>query len=290
MNKDFFELSATSDYEPIEYVLESKQYEPKQYISFIPNQMPNHNQYRMPDNSYFSVPNNIFPIQERDYLNHSVQQNDYYFAQVDMDLAWMDNITANSPLLFGDITSILSSKDTNSHISVVLDFEKAIEVGEKICKYAELIHHPLKQNKFTSEKILTSSSEPGKYSYPLFGMVIFGLKFKNTAVIENIGKINKDQYYLIKERLNKNIDVIEYIPTWQTDNFTNKKRAIIFSSAFPKLEITDIYLKESSCALGRIKGSAMLQILETSSNENRFGPKYTNLLRKLLQVGKISLN
>ena len=56
-----------------------------------------------------------------------------------------------------------------------------------------------------------------------------------------------------------------------------------------KLQVTDIYLKTFECAIGGAKALALLKILNTSSQENRFATKYTDLLEYLYKNGHVNL-
>lgn len=203
------------------------------------------------------------------------KNQNYYFAQIDMDIAWMDKKNDSDTLLFGDLIKHFG-KNTKIPLPVVSDYNKAVDVGHKICKYAYYANDPKKRNIFPGDKYVKSSVEKDKYSYPLFGSVIFTMKFKEKPKIVNLGTINKSDYKKIFDY--QNSDLVLYTTSWD-----KKDRAIIFNIS--KLDITDIDLKTFDCALGGVKGSAMLKILSSSSNENRFSAKYVNLLEKLCTEG-----
>lgn len=210
----------------------------------------------------------------KQYMNDWENKN-YYFSQLDMDIAWIDNKNDSNTLLFGDLIKYFG-KSARVPLPVVSDYDKAIDVAEKICRYAYYVNNPKKTDLFPGDKFVKSSVEKNKYSYPIFGSVIFTMKFKEKPKILNIGRADKSDYGKIFE--NKDADMIIY-----TTNWDNKERAVIFNVS--KLDITDINLKTFECALGSVKGLAMLKILGSSSNEDRFKPKYINLLEKLCMEG-----
>lgn len=211
---------------------------------------------------------------QQNMLNNWENQN-YYFTQLDMDIAWMDNKNDSNTLLFGDLIKFFG-KNSRVPLPVVSDYEKAVDVAEKICKYAYYVNNPKKTDLFPGDKFVKSSVEKNKYSYPIFGSVIFTMRFKEKPNILNIGKIEKSDYQKIFE--NGDADMIIYTTSWD-----NKERAVVFNVS--KLDITDVNLKTFDCALGSVKGLAMLKILELSSNENRFNSKYINMLEKLCMEG-----
>lgn len=232
-------------------------------------------------NTYPRVYSDTSPNYGNGLANEDWRNKNYYFTQLDMDIAWMDNMNDSNTLLFGDLIKYFG-KNSKIPLPVVSSYEKAIEVAEKICKYAYYVNNPKKTELFSGDKYVKSSVELNKYSYPIFGSVIFTMKFKEKPKILNIGVTNKSDYQKIFE--NKDADMIIYTTSWD-----NKERAVVFNMS--KLYITDINLKTSECALGSVKGLAILKILGSSSNENRFKPKYINLLEKLcMEGGHIGLN
>ena len=207
--------------------------------------------------------------------NYDWKNQNYYFTQLDMDIAWMDKKNDSETLLFGNLIKYFG-KNTKIPLPVVTDYSKAVDVAGKICKYAYFANDPKKNELFPGDKFVKSSVEKDRCSYPLFGSVIFTMKFKEKPTITNLGIINKSQYNKILDH--QNSDLVLY-----TTEGDRKNRAVIFNTS--KLDITDIDLKTFDCALGSVKGLAILKILSTSSNENRFSAKYVDLLKKLCTEG-----
>lgn len=198
----------------------------------------------------------------------------FYFAQIDMDISWFDRMDKSNSLLFGDMMKYFNIRSSRTPLPVVCDIAKAVDVAEKICKLADISNNPEKP-KTININAISSSVEKGKLSYPLFGSVIFALRFKKEPTIKYIGKIGKKDYPRIAKENKTDLVLYDNID----GNEQNKCRAIIFDVS--KLEVVDIYLKKFDCAIGGSKALAMLKILATSSNETRFKDKYIKMLQYL---------
>lgn len=214
----------------------------------------------------------------------------FYFAQIDMDIAWMDKIGGSNSLIFGNIAEFFSGSDKKP-IPVVTDIRKAVKVGKKLCKFAEMVYDPSKRNvEYKSSQIfpnaIMSSTEQGKYSYPIYGSVVFCLKFMEEPTVADVGGINKDQYNMIKDK--GDVDIVLYNANWSKYD-SEKKRAVIFESGLSKLKVVEVSLHKFSCAIGEGKGSAILKILGTSSEESRFAQKYIDLLEKLNKENSVKI-
>lgn len=229
-----------------------------------------------------------------------------YFTQPDTELAWIDNIQKSNSILFGDLPEFIRKTNINNLIPnsadlstaldrpnfkplpVVCNIEKASQVADKICKYALYINDPVKRQSlktdFNVEKRITdgieSSVESDKYAFPIFGSIIFTIKFKSEPKILYLGTIDKNSYNLVIQ--DKSYDVVIY-------NVPNEKdcRAIIFNLNL--IHVTEVHLRKSDCALGGVKGLAMLKILSTSSTDIRFSNKYANMLVDLYDNGHVKL-
>ena len=211
-----------------------------------------------------------------------------YFSQIDMDIAWMDKKNDSNSLLFGDLADFFGVGGNKQPLPVVCDFKKAVDVAHKICKYSFFVNDAKKRDVFAKEKqipnVIMSSVEKDKYTYPLFGSVIFGLKFKQEPTIKDLGTIDRSKYNLLSE--NSTYDIVFYNAQWNEKDH-GKTRAVIYN--LNKVDITDIYLKCFDCAVGGTKGMAILKILNTSSQESRFSSKYVNLLEYLYKNGHVNL-
>lgn len=215
-----------------------------------------------------------------------------YFTQPDTEVSWYDRKEQSNSILFGDLADFFGMSNAVKPLPVVCDINKAAEVAQKICKYALYINDPIKREtlikEFKADKQifdgLESSVESGKYAFPIFGSVIFALKFIEEPSTINLGTINKNNYKLLTEK--SDYDLVFYNVSWDDKN-TNNCRAVIFNTN--KIQVTDIYLKQSECAIGGAKGLAMLKLLNGSSNETRFDTKYIKLLEHLYNNGHVNL-
>lgn len=254
--------------------------------------MPNKNISQTSD-APINMPNNYFNnnLNDNNYNNFDWKNMTLYFSQIDMDISWMDKKNESNSLLFGDLAEFFGFGSPKKPLPVVCDINKAVDVAQKICKYALYINDPIKKNslikEYKSEKNkniegIESSTEKDKFSYPIFGSVIFALKFTEKPSIINIGNINKDNYNMVTNK--SNYDVVLYNASWD-QNDSNTCRAVIFN--MNKIEVTDIYLKQSDCAIGGAKGLALLKILKDT--DSRFNSKYIKLLEYLYNNGQVNL-
>lgn len=265
--------------------------------SSMGNTMYNNNTQK---NLYFSNTSSEIPKQQMNNLSetsemtgiNAINQNNFnwkndvlYFSQIDMDIAWLDKKNDSNPLLFGDLAEFFGMESNKQPLPVVCDFKKAVDVAHKICNFSLFVNDPKQRNEFSSKEkplpnVIMSSVEKNKYSYPIFGSIIFALKFKEEPMVIDIGSISQNQYKMINNK--SNYDIVFYNSQWNDKNY-GKCRAVIFN--LNKIEITDIYLKTFDCAIGGAKGLALLKILNSSSNEERFQTKYTDLLEYLYKNG-----
>lgn len=214
-----------------------------------------------------------------------------YFSQIDMDVSWMDKKDQSNSLIFGNVAEFFGFGSEKKPVPVVFDFKKAIHVSKKICKFAELVNNPNKQKSNIVQSIssrgfpnaVMSSVEPGKFSYPIFGSVIFCLKFKEQPVIVDVGTITKENYGSLN---NQNADIVLYNAGWCKQQF-EMKRALLFNLS--KVDVTELHLCKCECALGNIRGHAMLKILNSSSDESRFNKKYIDILCELYKNGNLKV-
>lgn len=216
----------------------------------------------------------------------------FYITQIDMDIAWIDYKDQSNSLIFGNIAEFFGYNANKKPTPVVFDIKKAMHVADKICKLAKIVYNPEKRNMMISKyktlekmpEAILSSVEPNKFSYPIFGSVIFCLKFKEKPIIANIGTISKEQYKLLKDKTN--FDIVLYKAGWNSKGF-GAERAVIYDLS--KVEITEVHLHKCDSALGD-NGYAILKILSTSSQEKRFAAKYIDLLRRLSVEKTIKIN
>jgi hypothetical protein len=195
----------------------------------------------------------------------------FYFVQLDMDCAWINNIAnpQTNPAIFGQVGSVLNKSASQDHpLPVVFDINMAYRVSSQLCKMAPI----------------QSSVNSAALSYPLMGSVIFTLEFKkgSNPTTKDVGSIDKSTYDMVAKT--KDVDIV----TYTIMESEHKNRAVINASALSKLIVTSIQLHECPTPLPLNNALAIISSLSGSSDQ-RFAKESMHHLITLLKTGKVDL-